>query len=332
MCGIIIGLTAMAFYEDKNDPDHQAAINRARIDAERTVELAGNPKTMIPPSGAMTMLANDPLIQGAKIFAKNCASCHHYNGFNGQNEKVRDLVKDAEGVTSSVDAKPMAADLGNFGSREWMKSIITDYPNHFAPLKNAAWYAEAKQQADAGEEVAFIDPDDGEMAGWSKEYGKMLLEPENKEALDAIVEYFVGNAIQADADDRQFQPEEYDEALAKKGEEILDQGMNSEGVLADASCFGCHAKTTEDEGGGYPTLVNYGSKEWLKSFLADPGNARHYGDKNRMPKFEGRFTDQELDLLVRWMRKDYLPTELGPDKVQEPSLGAAAETPAAATE
>lgn len=320
MCGIIIALTALAFYEDEHDADHQAAINRAQIEAERTVELAGYSKNMIPPEGAMTMLANDPLIQGAKIFKKNCSSCHHFNGLDGQNEKVMELGQDAEGNAVSVEAKPTAADLGNFGSREWMKSIITDYPNHFAPLKNAKWYAEAKQQVEAGESIDFIDPDMGEMAGWSKENGPKLLEPENKAALDAIVEYFVGNAIQSDAEGRQFNPQEYDQALAKKGEEILDQGMNSEGVLADASCFGCHAKTPDDEGGGYPTLVNYGSKEWLKSFLADPGTNRHYGDKNRMPKFEGRFTDQELDLLVRWMRNDYLPSELGSGKVQEPML------------
>jgi ubiquinol-cytochrome c reductase cytochrome b subunit len=321
MCGIIIGLTALAFYEDKNDPDHQAAIEKAHIESQRVMEIAGHPSSMIPVEGAVTMLPNDPLVQGPRLFAKNCAGCHHYNGLNGQNEKVMEAGTDAEGNAVQVESKPYAADLGNYGSREWMKSIITDYPNHFAALKNAKWYAEAKQKVEAGEEVTFIDPDEGEMAGWSNEYGKMLAEPENQESLDAIIEYFVGQAIEADAKGRKFDLVEYDKALAKKGEEILDQGMASEGVLADASCFGCHAKTPEEEGNTYPTLVNYGSKEWLKSFISNPGSDRHYGDKNQMPVYEGTLTERELELLVSWMTKDYAPTKLEPEKLkaQEPA-------------
>ncbi len=270
MLGIIVALTGMAFYEDSKDPDHQAAIEKAHIEAERVMEIAGHPKSMIPVEGAVTMLPNDPLVQGPKIFAKNCAACHHYNGLNGQGEKVMEAGETVEGKTIQVEAKPNAADLGNFGSRDWMKSLITDYRNHFAPIKNAPWYAEAKQKEDAGEEVSFINPDNTEMGDWSDEYGKMLLEPENKEALDSLVEYFLGQAIEADAKDRQFDPREYDKDLAKKGEELLEKAINSEGVLADASCFGCHAQKPEDEGGGYPTLVDYGSTKWLKSFISNP--------------------------------------------------------------
>lgn len=322
MLGIIITLTGLAFYEDKNDPDHQAAIEKAHIEAERVMEIASHPESMIPVEGAVTMLPNDPLVQGPKIFAKNCAGCHHFGGKNGQSEEVMEAGQDEEGNATQVEAKPNAADLGNFGSREWMKSIITDYPNHFAPLKNAPWYIEGKKKQDAGEDVTLLDPESSEMTDWSNEYGKMLLEPENKDALAAVVEYFVGKAIEADALHRQFEPRDYDKALATKGQEILEQALNSEGVLADASCFNCHAKTAEDEGGGYPTLVNYGSKEWLKSFISNPGAAKHYGEKNQMPAYEGKLAKRELDLLVRWMTRDYAPTKLGPEKLkaQEPAL------------
>ena len=161
------------------------------------------------------------------------------------------------------------------------------------------------------------------MASWSADYGKSLLKPENKEALDAIAEYFVGQAIEADQDSRIFEPREFDSDLAKKGGKILDDASNGEGPLADAgSCFDCHARTKDEEGSGYPTLVNYGSAEWLKSFISNPGADRHYGSKNKMPAYEGKLTERELDLLVRWLTGDYAPTELDLDQLhaQEPAL------------
>ena len=44
------------------------------VKTARVVALAKSPSG-IPPTGAVTLLRNDPLTQGPKIFAKNCASC-----------------------------------------------------------------------------------------------------------------------------------------------------------------------------------------------------------------------------------------------------------------
>ena len=324
MCGVIVTLTGMAFYEDSQDDDHQAAIQKAHIDAERVMEIAKNPHSLIPVEGAVTMLPNDPLVQGPKIFAKNCAGCHHFGGLNGQGEKVIEKLKGEDGKPKEIEAPAVAADLGTFGSREWMKSIITDYKTHFAPLKNAKWYKDIKQKEEAGEEAGdYINVEDGEMAGWSADYGKNLLKPENQGALDAIAEYFVGGAIAADQKTRTFEARDYDAELAKTGGKILEDASAGEGVLADAgSCFDCHARTVADEGNGYPTLVNYASSEWLKSFISNPGADRHYGSKNKMPAYEGKLTERELDLLVRWLTGDYAPTHLELDQLhaQQPAL------------
>ncbi len=323
MCVIIMALTGLAFYEDLHNPEHQAAIEKAHIDAERVMEIAKNPRSMIPVEGAVTMLPNDPLIQGPKIFAKNCSGCHHFDGLNGQGEKVMEMAKGKDGKPKKVAAPPVAADLGTFGSREWIKSIITDYKAHFKPLENSKWYKEIKKKEEAGEETGdYIDVEGGEMADWSKNQGQKLLKPENKPALDAIAEYFVGQAIDADKKSRTFEPREYDADLAKKGAKLLEDADNGEGVLAYEGCFNCHPKTRDDEGGGYPTLVDYGSALWLKSFISDPGSDRHYGSKNKMPAYEGKLTERELDLVVRWLTGDYAPTHLELDKlhVQEPAL------------
>ena len=59
-----------------------------------------------------------------------------------------------------------------------------------------------------------------------------------------------------------------------------------------------------------PIIAKYGSADWLKDFISNPGSSRHYSDKNSMPAFETKMTDRELDLLVRWMTHDYHPTQI----------------------
>ncbi len=53
-----------------------------------------------------------------------------------------------------------------------------------------------------------------------------------------------------------------------------------------------------------------------------------------MPSYEDTLTERELDLLVRWMTKDYAPTKLEPEKlkVQEPALDSPKETATTPTE
>jgi ubiquinol-cytochrome c reductase cytochrome b subunit len=319
MCGVIVALTGMAFYEDSKDEDHQAAIEKAHLDAKRVMEIAGNSNSLIPVEGAVTMLPNDPLIQGPKIFAKNCAGCHHFHGFNGQGVKVTEVKKNAEGKDEQVDAQPVAVDLGTFGSREWMKSILTNYPEHFAPLKYAAWYQEAKKKEEAGEEVAYLKVDEGDMVDFSNDAGQSLKDGKNHE-LDAVAEYFAREAIQADVKDRKFDPPAFNADLAQQGEKIIEEGKNYEGILASGNCYDCH-------GQGAPDITDYGSAKWLKSFILNPGAEEFYGDKNRMPSYAGKLSDHELDMLVRWMTGDYAPTQLDLQKLkaQEPDLGQATE-------
>lgn len=62
------------------------------------------------------MLHNDPLTQGPKLFAKNCASCHRHGGHDGT------------GV--AVAEPPSAGDLKGFASREWIAGVMD--PTHIA--------------------------------------------------------------------------------------------------------------------------------------------------------------------------------------------------------
>jgi ubiquinol-cytochrome c reductase cytochrome b subunit len=274
-------------------------------------EIAGGEIHAIPVEGAVTMLPNDPLVQGPKIFAKNCAACHFYDGKNGQGVVLTEEVKDEEGNVAKVEINPTAADLGNFGSRAWMKSVLTDYPEHFAPLKNAQWYKDIKKKEEAGDEVGeYLNVDESGMASWMSEYGDSLLESD-EQAIDALAEYFYGKSIEADLKSRQFESPEYDKTLAKKGA----------GFLEEAYCAGCHQNNDYGYEVEPPKLDGYGSSDWLKGFISNPGADRFYGEKNQMPAYEGKLTEHELDMLVRWMTGDYAPTELDPEKLKVQKSG-----------
>lgn len=112
LLGVIIAgatlLTFQAIREDSNKPEYLASVKQAEYESKRVVELAR--AKGIPITGAVELLRADPLIQGPKLFAKNCASCHRYDGHNGLGLAVSDAQS--------------APDLKGFGNREWAAAFI----------------------------------------------------------------------------------------------------------------------------------------------------------------------------------------------------------------
>jgi ubiquinol-cytochrome c reductase cytochrome b subunit len=102
-------LTYLAYAEDAKKPEFIAALKEAHRDAERVKILASSPSG-IPDSGAVTLLRHDPYTRGPKLFAKNCASCHRYDGHDGTGVLPKD--------------PPSGSDLKNFASREWIAGIL----------------------------------------------------------------------------------------------------------------------------------------------------------------------------------------------------------------
>jgi ubiquinol-cytochrome c reductase cytochrome b subunit len=100
-------LTYLATAEDARNKTYVAAKHEAERDAERVRELAA---TGIPASGAVTLLRNDPLTQGPKLFAAKCASCHRFGG--------------TDALGSMPRAAESASDLKGYGSREWIAGLL----------------------------------------------------------------------------------------------------------------------------------------------------------------------------------------------------------------
>ncbi len=116
-CGVsgrmlVLGAGALALVAKMSDaanPDYQAAVIQARAEAERGRRLLAHLEG-IPAGGALTLLQHDPLTQGPKLFARNCASCHRYNGLDGMGRPVKDAQS--------------ASDLAGFGSRAWLTGLL----------------------------------------------------------------------------------------------------------------------------------------------------------------------------------------------------------------
>ncbi|MSU64745.1 MAG: DUF4405 domain-containing protein [Opitutus sp.] len=109
MLGFMASLTYLAVHEDQNNAEYVASVKAAERDAARAIVLARAPEG-IPLTGAVTLLRNDPLTQGPKLFAKNCATCHRYDGHDGHGGHPKDKIS--------------ASDLKGFGSREWLTGLF----------------------------------------------------------------------------------------------------------------------------------------------------------------------------------------------------------------
>ncbi len=139
--GVLFGLAKSS---DAHDADYQAAVRDAAAQAARVKTLAQ--AQGIPAAGALALLQNDPLTQGPRLFAQNCASCHRYNG--------------ADGMGRAVSGPQSASDLAGFASREWLAGLLDPHristTNYFGGTK----FKDGKMVKFVNKEVAkFTDED-----------------------------------------------------------------------------------------------------------------------------------------------------------------------------
>jgi ubiquinol-cytochrome c reductase cytochrome b subunit len=173
-------LTWMAMKQDNNDPNFQRALRDSHHQAARVIELAQAPSG-IPIAGAAALLREDPYIQGPKLFAKHCASCHRYGGHDGEGNPVKDPQS--------------AADLKGFASREWLAGLLDP-----AKVDSLHYFGGTKFK-------------DGKMVKWVK---KNADEPAEQEQLKKVIAALSAEAqlkSQRDADAR-------DIAIIKQGVEL----------------------------------------------------------------------------------------------------------------
>ena len=216
LCLMLVGvgaLTWQAMRDDASQPAYLAAVQGAHRDAERAKELAG--ALGIPQTGAATLLREDPLTQGPRLFAKNCASCHRYGG------------TDALGQTPKTPQS--ASDLQGYASRAWISGLLDPQKVATPPYFGATAHKAGKMSKFVQSSVA-------------------VFTPEKKEQLQKIVAAVSAEAqlkSQRDADQR-------DDALIKDGREMLADGKlrctechqfhkkDEETIAPDLTGYGSH--------------------------------------------------------------------------------------------
>jgi quinol-cytochrome oxidoreductase complex cytochrome b subunit/mono/diheme cytochrome c family protein len=209
-----------------------------------------------------------PELQAEQLFAENCAACHNHLNEKGQ------------GIAS---ANPSAPNLYGFGSKEWLRGLLD--PER---IGTAEYFGNTAHK-------------DGEMVRFVSENLSDLTE-EQQTQLDNIIAMLSSRAglpSQTDSDKQAGA-----DGMIEKGKEGFETAFEFE------SCADCHSYA----GDGVPDLAGWGSKDWLKEFIANPAEDKFYGESNdRMPAFRNKaeahrnlLSDEELDLVVRWLRGEEL--------------------------
>lgn len=157
-------LTWLAVSEDGRKPEYVAAVKAADFEAERVLALAQAPSG-IPTAGAVTLLRSDPLVQGPKLFVRNCASCHRYDG----NDSMGGQPKD----------KQTASDLKGFASREWLAGLLDP-----AKVDTANYFGASKHK-------------DGEMVKWVKKNIPTFAAGDKEQLRQALVALSAGAGLKA---------------------------------------------------------------------------------------------------------------------------------------
>jgi len=189
-----------------------------------------------------------------------------------------------------------ASDLGNFGTREWIRGILT--------AAAGAKHFGATEERSADRRTVTR----GDWRNWVRKETSTAKKVKPEE-LDAVVEFLASLS-----DHKEIGP--LDQEKIKAGMAFFAQGTDA----TSGACYDCHAmKVAEDPEGffsepsaqistGAPDLTGYGSAEWLNEFIPPSRGIRSSTPATtHMPAFAEQLSEKEFDLLVEWMLHNWPP-------------------------
>jgi len=268
-----------------------AAKREAAHEAERVIDLAQSP-AKIPAAGALTLMHDDPYLQGPKLFVQHCASCHNY------------LDREHPDATANiVSAAPTAPNLFGVGSRKWLTGLLDPEQVatvHYFGYRGSPFVGDGENtdMVDFVQEAASYE-DDEEMDADAKWQVQAAFEK-------------IAAALSAEAQlPEQVEIDRRDQEMIAAGQALMEGGL-AEVVSNGMSCTDCHS-FGEMQDIGSPVLDGYMSRQWLMDFIRNPADERFYGEKNdRMPAFAphddrrlNQLDEKSLSLIVDWLRGDW---------------------------
>ena len=267
------------------------AKREAHREAERVIALAKSP-SKIPPTGALTLVYDDPYLQGPKLFRRHCAGCHNYLD-----------PSQPEAETNLVNPSPTASNLFGVGSRAWVAGILDPQQiagPHFFGYKGSP----------------FVEEDRGGMVDWVRENIGEVEDNQRKALSEQIKKVVVALSAEAQLPRQQAQDKQQSDSIAQDVQIIQEE----------IGCTDCHKFHDAGELGEGPDLTGYMSRAWLLDFVSNPAVERFYGDQNdRMPAFAAhddprlnQLDEKSLGLIVDWLRGDWQHAEKADDASTEP--------------
>lgn len=276
----------------------------AERDAERVIELARSAER-IPPTGALSLMADDPYLQGPRLFTQHCASCHSHSGEMPAVELGVDPAKfqqDAHKLGINLvdipNSEATAPNLWGVGSRAWMQAFLD-------PEKIANH-----------DHFGYVDSPfaEGDMVTFVRDALSEDLSDEDRLAVEDAFSKVADTLWLEAGTPRPVHPKAMEELeqRAEEGRELITGGL-AEIVPNGMSCADCHKFHDTGELGMAPDLTGYMSREWMIDFIKNPADERFYGDNNdRMPAFAphddprlNQLDDHTIGLIVDWLRGEW---------------------------
>jgi len=328
-------MTFMSYEHDAHLEDYQRDLKIAERKAERAIELALAP-TGIPPTGALSLLLNDPKTQGPILYAQHCASCHPFEPMDQVQFLPMDQLADewdddieGLGIFAKTDQKekepldpdfpaiacenPSAPNLYKPNRAEWIVGFFD-----FEMLKSDDFFGKTAfslqpDQVRADFKAKMYDYtrtlpgnmllDSGRIASGTGRMAEYELSPKK---LKRVIDIFAAEA--ALDEPRSFVLGDR-KATSVEG---LDLDEINELIDDDFGCLAtCHrfydvdriGKTTDG-----PDLTGYMSRRWMIDFIKNPEDKQLYATRNdRMPAYhlsdeDNLMSENEIEMLVDWLR------------------------------
>jgi ubiquinol-cytochrome c reductase cytochrome b subunit len=258
--------------------------NDQRREAERVAAraLVLAARDGIPPEGPLTLLRNDPVLQGPMLFARHCAACHRYDGHDGR------------GWVPSEP--PKSSDLHGYATRAWLGGFLADPQGegYFGHMKLEDGDPAHTYMTDFLDELRVQYEDEGR-------------EAELQADLDAAAAYLHSEA-RSPGHLAHVSAEAMEEAVVEAGPPRGDDwAMVVRGrAVFNRTCNECHSYGGERRGTTKaPEMRGYGSPDWIAKMIEDPAADDLYRSRGReralMPSFRDRLTENERFLLARWL-------------------------------
>ncbi len=267
------GLTMLSVLRDHSDVDYQHSKTHLAALTARVNELADHDG--VPPQGAITLLRNDPKIQGPILFIKHCSSCHSHADANGK------------GI---IAESPSAPNLYQFGSREWIQGLLDP-----EKIQSEHYFGKTEFK-------------EGEMAEWILSSGDSEEEEDIKDFKAEMKQVVISLSAQAQLKS-QAEMDKKDTDLIREGDTVIKEGIGCTDChqYHDAGELGSGPDLTDYASRSW--MVDFISNPAHERFYSDSNDRMPKFHDNFKEPNKNLLDQKTIEIITDWIRGDWYELE-----------------------